>query len=813
MRFPIVIVSLVLSSSMFSPVFSAGDSPENLALNKPYTFSVKPNYGGCTDQGDMLQLTDGKSLKTANNNNVGFLLDKGNTVGWQEKKDVEITIDLGEIKPISGFSFNTTGGNIGGGVNWPPMIKVLVSDDNKDFFDVVDLTDCNLAEQPLQEDGCRIYTYRAENLKTKGRYVKFHCYASPAYIFCDEIQVFAGPNENMNAERPAAKKLSDKEMGKIFTVKMIKRRMLNDIIAIRKLAEKSKLTESDRKQLLQKLAALRQEALNYEFKGDPADFKAVIPENELHAAIIALYSQVISANGFPGLTFWHKNRYERLAMFELPGQAPAEMAVRMMNGESRGDVLNITNANQADTKLTMKTSGVPQCFRVYQIEGVDTKQLVVSFSAMLEARPAADGSYAISVPAGMTRQLWFSFRPENVAPGIYKGEIKFFSGVNEVKSVPVTLTVSPVKYAAADFKSLLWDYATDNWYAIKDGNRAQAVAMMKEYLTNVAVGNRNVSGLPEAKDVDASGNLLGEPDFSNFDKWIQAWSGAKIYHIFLHVTSANQNFAGAKPGSPEFNNGVGQWVKKLSEHAKSKGLKPSQIQLNILDEPQTNAHYDILEKWIAAVKAANTGITIFSDPSEIARNKTFGRISTSLKDADVICSHLVQHIEEYNSNKDIRKVFEDHLKKNGELWLYFCIQPNRDFDPSYFRLQPWQAFILNATGSGFWSFSDTSRLDSNWNPYTNLFRYDYSPAYISPDSVTPAKQMEAIREGIQDYNYLVMLKASGREDAARSIAAGVTEGSSRMSGKRYWSQWKTDKTPCALADKARMDILDILEKK
>jgi hypothetical protein len=72
--------------------------------------------------------------------------------------------------------------------------------------------------------------------------------------------------------------------------------------------------------------------------------------------------------------------------------------------------------------------------------------------------------------------------------------------------------------------------------------------------------------------------------------------------------------------------------------------------------------------------------------------------------------------------------------------------------------------------------------------------------------------MEAIREGIQDYNYLSMLKTAGKEAAAKSIAAGVADGAARMAGKRYWSPWRTDRTPCSLADQARMEILDALEK-
>jgi hypothetical protein len=72
--------------------------------------------------------------------------------------------------------------------------------------------------------------------------------------------------------------------------------------------------------------------------------------------------------------------------------------------------------------------------------------------------------------------------------------------------------------------------------------------------------------------------------------------------------------------------------------------------------------------------------------------------------------------------------------------------------------------------------------------------------------------MEAIREGIEDYQYLVMLRNAVSENAAKEESDDVLKKTEELSGKRYWQVWNTDNTPCSFADMARNRILDKLEK-
>lgn len=78
----------------------------NLALNKSYTISPKPNYNLCTDAFDDVQLTDGKRY--------GSDWFSKSTVGWSGMATApEITIDLEKKSAIDQVRVYSIGGGNG----------------------------------------------------------------------------------------------------------------------------------------------------------------------------------------------------------------------------------------------------------------------------------------------------------------------------------------------------------------------------------------------------------------------------------------------------------------------------------------------------------------------------------------------------------------------------------------------------------------------------------------------------------------------------------------------------------------------------
>jgi len=89
----------------------------------------------------------------------------------------------------------------------------------------------------------------------------------------------------------------------------------------------------------------------------------------------------------------------------------------------------------------------------------------------------------------------------------------------------------------------------------------------------------------------------------------------------------------------------------------------------------------------------------------------------------------------------------------------------RTIDPYMGRLMPWTCWRHGAEAIHVWSFGDTGGA-SSWNEYVAI-RDTYAPLFISEDSVTAGKHLEAAREGVEDYEYFVMLDREIREAHAQ----------------------------------------------
>jgi hypothetical protein len=166
-----------------------------------------------------------------------------------------------------------------------------------------------------------------------------------------------------------------------------------------------------------------------------------------------------------------------------------------------------------------------------------------------------------------------------------------------------------------------------------------------------------------------------------------------------------------------------------------------------------------------------------------------------------------------------RERFRTLHKKGKRLGFYSCDGPARCFDPfSYYLVQAWHAFGEGGTWMGFWAFSDNAGT-SCWNEYVAPGNGPYCPLYLDAESVTPAKYMEAIGEGIQDYEYLVMLrervaaaKRAGKASdavarAERLLGGAVGRVLAGENGTNYrWDEAKDR----GVADRVRREVLEAL---
>jgi hypothetical protein len=180
---------------------------------------------------------------------------------------------------------------------------------------------------------------------------------------------------------------------------------------------------------------------------------------------------------------------------------------------------------------------------------------------------------------------------------------------------------------------------------------------------------------------------------------------------------------------------------------------------------------------------------------------------------DILCPNVAIFM---SREKQSRKFYGALREQGATLWFYQCSGPGRLHDPYYYhRLQHWWIWECGAKGSGFWSYGDAGG-GTSWMDYTG--RTSYSPVYFDPDGVTNGKHWEAVREGIEDYEYLKMLSdavASAKDKNAPAVkrAAALLKSLPKQVTGTYDPRkvsWVIPKNR-AKADEARRQILDALE--
>jgi hypothetical protein len=136
--------------------------------------------------------------------------------------------------------------------------------------------------------------------------------------------------------------------------------------------------------------------------------------------------------------------------------------------------------------------------------------------------------------------------------------------------------------------------------------------------------------------------------------------------------------------------------------------------------------------------------------------------------------------------------------------MYQTTGPARLQDPTtYYRLAGWYAFRAHAVGSAFWAFGDTGGAETSWNDYAGG-ELAYAPAFIGRHGVTDSVHWQAVREGVEDHEYLAMLRdAADRTADARWKVTALRHSRHCRGADRHtgWFEWTTD--PAHAADDYR----------
>ncbi len=780
------------------------DLPElpNIAAGAPYTLDPRPNYVHCTEEGDATQLTDGVY-------SVGYFWTQATTVGWTLKTPL-ITIDLGEERSIRGLSYNSAA-NVAG-VTWPEAIYVFVADEEMQFRLVGDLVSMHGRHAVPPTDEYVVHRFWTDELRTHGRYLAVIAVGSP-YIFVDEIEVFEGEPEWL--EEP----LSDESwadpseaMSAYLTETRARRRFVTDMTTILHRAEEMGLDEVGLEEIVCEWDSVLAELAAFE---PGPDFTTVLPLDLIHARVLSIQGRLWAEGGFPPLIVWRSGTWDQLPYLAVPPTdgEHASLRIDMMMGEHRATQLDLSNATERPRTVRLRVTGLhgganPDWVTVHEAAWTDTVEGEPVSAALPEAFSESD-AYVIRAPAGMTRQIWITAHPVDVPAGLHEGAVELDDG-SETVTVPFTIELYPLRFP--DERALHlggWDYTNRvGVRAITEENRDLLIDFLREHFVD------RPWALPSAMrrgSFDGDGHMTTEPDTSELDAWLEQWPVVDLYMVFVAVSDRIGSFT---MGAPEFEVAVGDWATFWAAHFEASGVAPERVALLLVDEPHDPERAGRILAWAEAISASGADFLIWEDPTY--RDMTEADLDM-LDACDVLCPNrrlLLAGGPEYED-------FFVRMREAGTtLEIYSCMGPVRHLDPyAYHRMQAWTAWRMGATAMYFWAFSDAGGA-SSWNEYALTSGRMYTPLFIDDTSVTTGKHMEAAREGIEDYQYLAMLRDAIEAAASRGVDASLvaearellTDAPERVHPPNDASMWWRDELDRTEADLARREILDMLER-
>ncbi len=731
--------------------------PENnVALSKTYTMDPAPNYGLTTNAGDTTDLTDGVDTY-----GTSVLWADTNAVGWSGYYDhTEVVIDLGEVKAIDSVSISTAANN---SVTFP-HVQIGVSLDGTTFYKVGSLTDDYfLAGNPMLPSAYIDAVISKDGLRAKGRYVALYLQPSleNRYVFANEIEIRQGWDYYLDDDFDTSEEISTEilETDLNRSLQGINQRFIQDTVAMKAAITNSSITEGTKTSLLSSLTSLV--ATGHDTIDDVDTWQAIMPFGPRQTALFNLQASLWRSAGLSGLSVYPAGTWNPVDLITAdPGTSASALDIHVIDGEFRAAAFNLVNASTEDITVSISLSDLPSTPTVQKVLWTGTSVGYPSASALEDITPISE-VWSVVVAPGLTQQVWLTFNSDSVTTGEYAGTITCNS-----ETLPITLTVYPITFPTST-ELLLGGFSYTDTFSrdIGSGNKVDALIQMQDRFVNSPWGS---STTLTTVSID-TGTDAATFTSTNLAAWMSDWPDAELFSIYIPVIPSGSGFpaeiASIDWTTQTFRDRVGNWITAVCDYLRGEGFTASQLRIHLIDEPyESRAGVTDAILWFNAIAAAEPDVILFSNP-----NYTDVEDATALllyAAVDHICLSRNHWLGYTETKKDIYRDLRDVDGKT--LCFYHPVPHAKSNDPySHYRLQAWEAREEEAVDISYWSFAD-ARGVSSFNEYLADPYGPFCPFFMTEDSVMDGKHMEAIREGIEDFEIMKILDDT--------IALAITEG-------------------------------------
>lgn len=772
--------------------YSSPAEKGNVARGKKYTLYPKPNMGNCTNATDLQDLTEGKFL-----DNASGLWFNPTTVGWARAKYIEITIDLEKVQSVNRLKLFTGGGRAG--VNLPNKIDICGSIDGKNFYQIADLVSISKVRPPMPNAGYHYFVFEGDFSPVNARYIRLRLCPNGEYFALSEVEVFKSSAAGKNiTELPPVCPLQQ-------FMELAQKASIGNAVKFNMFKLVDKLPASVR-------ADAEKIVRNWSFSGNAKTFKGIYPYDDMQLKVFAKNAEAARAAGKAGVQFAVTGFYQSLSPVAMPESKGNVIKQTLQNGEKRGAAVVLFNTGTKSVKVSAKLKGVSG--DLFNTKFVDSEYYNVT-STVLFPHTEFD-----AIP-GMTNQIAITFTPEGLPAGIHKGVLEI-SYDGKVKSIPVELTILPGTFpkrprlhcSGWEYLDLMSPKAKNAWQGIP-GNLFSSFREMRNKslcFGTVGMSIRERALQPTSIKVDSEGNILSDLTLKDFEDWVSQNPDASYYGLVALGLPRKNNYFGdkkLKPGTPAFNKAVTAWGKIWNDRILKLGLK-GKVFFQLFDEPDDEAQYKNIQMWHTAFRKGAPDIPLAITPCwkyDPAWNKYLSNDEIIIPEVELL------QVTDEASKKRIAG-FRELQKKGHVFHVYSCSFGPFLGEPGAFRNQAWMAFAFDAVSSNFWGSTNINETYC-FNRYISNNQY-YSPYFVYDGKLVSSKHDVAHRDGIQDFEYLVLCrdllkKAAASGQNVKALQAEFDALVKEVAAPRQKFQG-VGNDMAEKAEEARLKIISIIQK-
>jgi outer membrane protein assembly factor BamB len=358
----------------------------------------------------------------------------------------------------------------------------------------------------------------------------------------------------------------------------------------------------------------------------------------------------------------------------------------------------------------------------------------------------------LDVVPGEPCQLWLHLNTRALPAGIHEAALTLTSLGNPPSRqiVKLRLEVSPVTLPNQPATRVcVWRHvAPDGTGGLED----RIWRDLREHGVTVAYAS------PPAQPCDEAGNLVGEPEWSQFDESVRrlASEGALLFISHWGLQGS------LEPWSPQWMRAMQAAGMRVDAHLHSLGIGNQSWVYYPVDEPCLTGD-DSVERFLRharLMKEAAPHIRVYANPAGAVTTEYLQRMSPY---TDVWCPELAVV-------KQGPAEWLEIMRSGGRpVWTYEAPGEVRTLKPlGFYRMQPWVAARCGLDGSGYWVYS----YDNLWG--VGPEEPDFGAAQVEPDgTLTTMRRWEASRDGIEDATLLHLVADAIADAEARGVDASA----------------------------------------